>query len=349
MSADLCSNDYLGIADNRSMIKEFFSLIPVEEIMMSSSASRLLSLNQRFHNELENKLSMLYGKSTLLFNSGYHANSGIIPALCSAGNTLIVADKLVHASIIDGIILSRAPHIRYRHNDYEHLESIISAKAPAFENIIVITESVFSMDGDRCDIRRLADIKKRYKNIMLYVDEAHAFGALGPKGMGLSAAGGLIGDIDIVIGTFGKAGASAGAFAVISETIREYLVNCARSFIFSTALPPINCAWTSFVLDKIITMDSEREHLAAISKNLYGFLNKVNGSIKSSSHIVPWVIGDSKRTVSISEKLREMGYTALPIRMPTVPGGTERIRFSLNAALSEEVINQLKTDIARLI
>lgn len=348
MLIDLSSNDYLGIANNHQLTKEFFSVCPVDEIMMSSSASRLLSLNQKYHNELENKLSSLYGKSVLLFNSGYHANSGIIPALC-VGNTLIVADKLVHASIIDGIILSRAPYVRYRHNDYRHLESIISEKGPGYDNIIIITESVFSMDGDRCDVKRLVDIKKRYKNIMLYIDEAHAFGVLGPKGLGLSAAEDLTGDIDIIIGTFGKAGASVGAFALTSETIREYLINCTRSFIFSTALPPVNCAWTSFLLDKITAMDTERKHLAAISTKLYEFFNVINENIKSSSHIIPWVIGDSKKTITISAELRKLGYIALPIRMPTVPKGTERIRFSLNASLSEEVINKLITDIARFI
>lgn len=348
MLIDLSSNDYLGIANNHQLTKEFFSVCPVDEIMMSSSASRLLSLNQKYHNELENKLSSLYGKSVLLFNSGYHANSGIIPALC-VGNTLIVADKLVHASIIDGIILSRAPYVRYRHNDYRHLESIISEKGPGYDNIIIITESVFSMDGDRCDVKRLVDIKKRYKNIMLYIDEAHAFGVLGPKGLGLSAAEDLTGDIDIIIGTFGKAGASVGAFALTSETIREYLINCTRSFIFSTALPPVNCAWTSFLLDKITAMDTERKHLAAISRKLYEFFNVINENIKSSSHIIPWVIGDSKKTITISAELRKLGYIALPIRMPTVPKGTERIRFSLNASLSEEVINKLITDIARFI
>ena len=345
---DMSSNDYLGLAANSEITGEFFSKYPADEIAMSSSASRLLSSNQRYHKELEDKLSKLYGKSALIFNSGYHANSGIIPAI-SNGNTLIVADKLVHASIIDGIILSRAPYIRYRHNDYEHLESIVSGKVSEYENVIIITESIFSMDGDRSDIRKLAGIKKRYENVMLYIDEAHAFGAVGDKGLGLSAAEGLTEDIDIIIGTFGKAGASTGAFAITSGTVREYLINSSRSFIFSTALPPLNCAWTSFLIDRICTMDVEREHLACISAKLYGFLNGINENIKSSSHIVPWVIGDSKRTSAISAELRKMGYAALPIRIPTVPKGTERIRFSLNSSLNGETIDKLITDIARFI
>ena len=236
---DFSTNDYMGLATRVDLREKFFSNEANRLLPMSSSASRLLASCQDEHNRLEQLLEDLYGRPALLFNSGYHANTGIIPALAE-GNTLIVADKLSHASIIDGMVLSRTKFTRFPHNDYNRLEHILGEAEDRYERILIVTESVFSMDGDFSDIERLAEIKRRHKNAMLYIDEAHAFGVTGEYGLGLSRDSAAFPDIDVVIGTFGKAAASAGAFASVTPTVKSYLINKARSFIFSTALPPID-------------------------------------------------------------------------------------------------------------
>ncbi|MEG2402756.1 MAG: 8-amino-7-oxononanoate synthase [Muribaculaceae bacterium] len=345
---DLSSNDYLGIASNAIYVDEFYSKYPITDIAMSSSASRLLTKHQHDYFALEKMLSNLYARDVLIFNSGYHANTGIISALCDK-RTLIVADKLVHASIIDGIILSRATFIRFRHNDYDHLQSILEKEATKYDNVLIISESIFSMDGDKSNLQSLVDIKHLFNNTMLYIDEAHGFGVYGNRGLGLAEEMGLINDIDIIVGTFGKAAASMGAFVVTNNIIKQYLINSARSFIFSTALPPISCAWTKFIIEKIITMDTERIHLAEISSKLYEFINPLNNGIESTSQIVPLVIGDSKKTLFLSEQLKIKGYQALPIRTPTVPKGTERIRFSLNASILNSEIDKLIKDVTNIL
>lgn len=344
---DLSSNDYLGLSQNKSYVEEFFEQINYKNIEMSSVASRLLSLKQKEFYELEDLLSSLYGKSALIFNSGYHANTGVISAIADK-DTLIVADKLVHASIIDGIILSRAQFIRFRHNDYEHLQSIIEKEHSKYERILVVTESIFSMDGDRCDLHRFIDLKNEFRNILLYVDEAHAFGVVGERGLGCCEQENVINDIDIIIGTLGKAAASTGAFVITNSIIKQYLINKSRSLIFSTAIPPINCMWSTFIIKKLLSMSSERENLSALSTYLQNYVNPLNNGIKSDSQIIPLVLGDNELVVRQSEYLYTKGYIALPIRIPTVPKGTERIRFSLNATLKKEDIMGLISTLKNL-
>ena len=239
---DLSSNDYLGLASRPCLQEEFFRREGATSIPLTSSASRLLAGRQREYASLESLLENLYERPVLLFNSGYHANTGLISSLSQAVKTLIVADKLVHASIIDGITLSKAPFTRFRHNDLGHLEKILTKEAGDYGQVIVAVESVYSMDGDRVDIDRLVEMKRRFPNVMLYVDEAHAFGVEGRRGLGLSRSAAGYEEIDVVVGTFGKACASMGAFCAVSRDIRDYLVNRARSFIFSTALPPLTAA-----------------------------------------------------------------------------------------------------------
>lgn len=345
---DLSSNDYLGLASNRQLFQEFLNNTGFEQAAMTSSASRLLSLHQQVYFNLEDYLSKLYGRHALLFNSGYHANSGIIPAVCSK-STLIVCDRLVHASIIDGIILSRTKFVRFRHNDLEHLEEIIKNNRTKYSDILIVTESVFSMDGDLCDLPRLVEIKKQYPGTRLYVDEAHGFGVFGEKGLGLCEYYGLIDEIDIIIGTLGKAGASIGAFAIADADIKDLLINSARSFIFSTMLPPINCAWSKFMIEYIVNMQAQRAHLLDISKLLNEFFISQGYNSDSNSQIVPLIVGNSLTALQLSQHLQQLGYLALPIRTPTVPVGTERIRFSLNANLSTDVINQLISTLKTLL
>ena len=345
---DLSSNDYMSIASNRSFFEEFYNQCDKNDIYMSSSASRLLSQKQKDYDALECLLKDLYKKEILLFNSGYHANTGTISAI-AAGNTLIVADKLVHASIIDGITLSRRDFLRFRHNDITHLRTILSKKASEYDRIIVVAESIYSMDGDICDLNSLVALKEEYPNVILYVDEAHGFGVRGKYGLGIAEESGLISQIDIIIGTFGKAAASTGAFTATSATLKKFLTNKARSFIFSTALPPVSCLWTKFVVEKLTGMDKERKQLLDTSEYLNEKFSAYNGNIRSHSQIVPLITGSSNKAVALSKELLKRGYIALPIRKPTVPEGTERIRFSLNVNFNRTQAEKLYAEVKDII
>lgn len=338
---DLSSNDYLGLAMRPDLQKEFFSRQGSSALPLTSSASRLLAGRQDEYTALETFLSELYGRKALLFNSGYHANTGMVSSIARAAKTLIVADKLVHASIIDGITLSGAQFTRFRHNDLAHLEKILHKEAAAYEQVLVVVESVYSMDGDRADIDALAALKDKFDNLLLYVDEAHAFGVEGERGLGLCRSARRYSDIDIVVGTFGKACASVGAFCAVNDSLHDYLVNRARSFIFSTSLPPLNVEWTRFMIEKFITMDGEREHLRALGQQLTDILTPLSPDFDiTPSHIQPFVTGDPVKAVTLSRQLLELGFKVLPIRVPTVPPGTDRLRISLSAALTADDISR---------
>lgn len=345
---DFTSNDYLGLAGRKELQKEFFARNGATAIPLTSSASRLLSGVQDEYEALESKLGELYGKKALLFNSGYHANAGLISALGDS-KTLILADKLVHASIIDGYKLSDAKMVRFRHNDTGHLEKLLRRMAGDYERVVIVVESVYSMDGDSPDLRAIVGLKKEFGNVMVYVDEAHAFGVCGPKGLGLCVEEGVAADVDVIVGTLGKAGASSGAFAITDGVMRDYAVNCARSFIFSTALPPVCCAWSGFLIDRIAGMDEERRHLKALGEQLRGLLQPLTEGEIVPSYIVPFIVGDSRRAVELSAALREEGIKVLPIRTPTVPAGTERLRISLSASMSEDDVDRLGKALEKLV
>lgn len=338
---NLSSNDYLGLAADSSLREEFLHTLTPNTFLPTSSSSRLLTGNFTVYEELEAELSRLFGtEAALVFNSGYHANTGILPAVSDA-QTLILADKLVHASLIDGIRLSSARCIRYRHNDLPQLERLLKEHHASYRQIIVVTESVFSMDGDEADLAALVRLKRSYDNVLLYVDEAHAFGVRGKQGLGCAEESGTIADIDFLVGTFGKAAASAGAYLVCRKVIREYLVNRMRTLIFTTALPPVNIAWTLFVVRKLAGMGERREHLAHISRTLREALQARGYNCPSTSHIVPMIIGPSADTRLRADALQRHGFYALPVRPPTVPEGTSRIRFSLTADIQEREIEEL--------
>lgn len=338
---NMSSNDYLGLANNEALHQAFFTQYQDQLPALTSSSSRLLTGSFPIYDELESLMAQAFGReSALLFNSGYHANIGILPALADK-KTLIVADKLVHASMIDGIRLAQCEFVRFRHHDYAHLEQILQKNDRTFERIIVVTESVFSMDGDCADLIQLVALKQRYPQVMLYVDEAHAIGVLGEKGLGLAEQQGCINQIDILVGTFGKALGSMGAYVICDQVIRDYLVNKMRPLIFSTALPPFNVAWTHFVFQQLPHLQAERAYLAQLSQHLrQAIVDIFQVPMPSESCIVPYILGDNELTVRTAQRLQQQGYYCLPIRPPTVPRGTSRIRFSLTADMQVAEVEQ---------
>lgn len=339
---DLSSNDYLGLAVRDDLRDAFLDECGGRLPLMTSSASRLLAGSQSSYDRFESLLRDLYGAPALTFNSGYHANTGLVSSLADR-STLVVADRLVHASIIDGIKLSGAPFVRFRHNDYDHLEKILADKGRDYSDILIIAESVYSMDGDRADIGRLVDIKRSTPGALLYIDEAHAVGVEGRHGLGMVEDAGLVGDVDVIVGTLGKALASVGAYAVVSPLIRRFVVNKARSLIFSTALPPANMLWSAFIMERVPSMTAERDRLRSLGRRLAAILR-----LDRSSHIAPLVVGNPHDAVALSARLVDEGFKVLPIRVPTVPPGTDRLRFSLSAALDLHALDRLEKTLERL-
>lgn len=339
---NLSGNDYLGISADTALRSEFLKQLTEESFIPSASSSRLLTGGFPQHEAVEKQLARMFGtEAALVFNSGYHMNLGILPAVADV-HTLVLADKLVHASIIDGIRLSAARCIRYKHSNYVQLEQLLEKHHGEFSRIIIVTESIFSMDGDVADLGRLVALKRRYPGVMLYVDEAHGVGTRGKQGLGCAEEQGCMpGDIDFLCGTFGKALASVGAYVVCSSVIREYLVNKMRTLIFSTALPPVNMLWTHFVLLRLPNMHERREHLTRIGNRLQQALVSRGYDCPAASHIVPMMVGKSADAVLRAEELQRKGFYALPVRPPTVPEGTSRIRFSLTSDITEEDINRL--------
>ncbi|WP_294035724.1 8-amino-7-oxononanoate synthase [uncultured Moraxella sp.] len=337
---NLASNDYLGVASDECLQAEFLAS-QHEYLPLGSSSSRLLTGNFAVYEALEARMSSLFlGRACLLFNSGYHANVGILPAICDA-RTLILADKLVHASIIDGMRLAAANGtkcVRYQHQNFTQLETLIQKyhDEADIERIVIVTESIFSMDGDVTDLPALVRLKASYPKLMLYIDEAHAIGVCGEQGLGCAEVFGCIDEIDLIVGAFGKAMASVGGYVICHEMIKDYLINAMRPLIFSTALPPLNIAWTAFVLDKIITMQSKRARLKQRYEQLIAHIKSLGLECSSDSQIVPIILKDNERTMCATAQLAEQGFFVLGVRPPTVPQNQSRLRICLNSAISDD-------------
>lgn len=337
---NFASNDYLGISTKEFLREEF--LRSYGDTLFSSASARLLTGSSAEYNELEITLSKLFNKeAALIFNTGYQANLGVISSLVGSGD-VVFSDKLNHASIIDGMMLSRGEFFRYKHLDYDNLEKLLKEKRDKYNRAIIVSESIFSMDGDSADIEKLVELKNKY-NCLLMIDEAHAFLSLGKHLSGL----GYGKDIDIITATFGKALGSFGAFCVSNELIISYLINKARSFIFSTSIPPFNIAWSNWLLsEKLEYIKDQKEKLNHLVKAVHALLKLRGIKTPSVSHIIPIIIGDNEKTVSISEKLRAMGYYIPAIRPPTVPNGSSRLRISLTSDTKledfEDVLNIIK-------
>ncbi|MEI7708017.1 MAG: 8-amino-7-oxononanoate synthase [Chlorobium sp.] len=337
---NLSSNDYLGLGDDNELLEGYGRRFRKSSHAMTSSSSRLLTGNHPLYDQLEKALAALYGRqSAMVFNSGYHANIGILPALCNR-HDLVLSDRLNHASIIDGMKIAEAPYQRFRHCDYDHLEELLEGARGRYRQIFIVTESVFSMDGDLADLARLVALKEKY-GAFLIVDEAHGVGVFGERGLGLSETAGMVPQIDIITGTFGKALASTGAYAVMSSLVREYLLNTMRSFIFTTALPPVILGWSLLTLERQASMVSERAALLRLAARLRNELIGRGFDVPGESHIVPVVTGGNDLAVALAARLKDAGFLCMPVRPPTVPEKGARIRISLRSTLSWE-------DIARI-
>ena len=337
---NMSSNDYLGLASNENLRQSFLQQYGDNFPSFTSSSSRLLTGNFPIYTDLEQLIAQRFQReSALLFNSGYHANLGILPALTTT-KSLILADKLVHASMIDGIRLSQCEFFRYRHNDYEHLKSLLEKNAGKFDRTFIVTESVFSMDGDVADLNYLAQLKTQFPNTYLYVDEAHAIGVYGKNGLGIAEQANVIADIDLLVGTFGKALASMGAYVVCDQILKECLINQMRPLIFSTALPPFNVAWTHFIFERLPQFSKERTHLEQLSAFLRQEVEHRTQIMPSQTCIVPYILGENDATLTKAKDLQEQGYYCLPIRPPTVPKDTSRIRLSLTADMTMDEVKQ---------
>ena len=335
---NLSSNDYLGLGDDQPMLAGYIQAFSETDHAMTSSSSRLLTGNHPLYNRLEQALATLYGReAALVFNSGYHANIGMLPAL-SGRHDLVLSDRLNHASIIDGMKIAEAPWQRYRHRNYDHLEELLAGAVDRYRQIFIVTESVFSMDGDLADLARLVALKEKY-GAFLIVDEAHGVGVFGERGLGLCERAGVVQQIDIITGTFGKALASTGAYAVMNSLVREYLLNTMRSVIFTTALPPVILGWSLVTLARQSAMQQEREALLLLAARLREALLERGVNVPGESHIVPVVTGGNNLAVALAATLRGAGFLCMPVRPPTVPEKSARIRISLRSTLQWEDIS----------
>ena len=321
---NLASNDYLGLAGDPRLARA--AAVALDDAGMGAAASRLITGTHRLHVELERSVAdWMQCGGVRLFNTGYAANLGVLTALLRAGD-IVYSDELNHASIIDGCRLARAEIVVFPHRDVAALEAAL-AKGGGRRRIVV-SESLFSMDGDLADVTALAALCRRYDAVLI-LDEAHAIGALGPEGRGVAAASRIV--PTVVIGTFGKALGTFGAFAATTRSIAELLWNRARSFVFSTALPPSIAAATLAALEIVRGREGadRRATLEAHARRFRQLVPAAGGA--SESAIAPILVGDDREVMRRSARILASGVFVQGIRPPTVPVGTARLRVSMGA------------------
>ena len=342
---NLFSNDYLGLSRD-SRLREAVAAALASGLPAASTGSRLLSGNAAIWEELEAEFAGFIGaEAALFFSSGYAANVGLFSALLRPDD-VVFSDQSNHASIVDGIRLSHARKVIFPHLDLNFLEDALGQSSASSGQKFIVVESVFSMDGDRAPLGDLLNLAARF-GAELIVDEAHATGVFGPRGRGLVAAAGGAGRVLATVHPCGKALASAGGFVCCAETLKQYLVNRARSFIFSTALPPYFAAQIRRAVAIVAEADEERRRL----QDLAGFLRRElqRGGFdtgRSDSQIVPVILGGNDTAVHYADELCRAGFAVRPIRPPTVPAGQSRLRLSLNVNLSMENLGKLANVLA---
>jgi 8-amino-7-oxononanoate synthase len=334
------ANDYLGLAKHPALIAAAQRY--TELYGAGATASRLVTGSFEIHQALEARLAAACGReAALLFNSGFQANSTILTALLDR-QSLVLCDRLIHSSLIQGILASGARYQRYRHSDLDDLESrlrVACAASPSASpnRLLIVTETVFSMDGDRSDVAALGELAERYGAI-LYLDDAHALGVLGQDGMGLAVGH----PADLVIGTLGKAFGSFGAFVACSQPLRDYLVNCCPGFIYTTALPPAVIGAIDAALTLMPSLSSARAHLADLAQTLRQQLQQLGYETgASTTQIMPILLGPEAKTLNLAQWLEQQGLLAIPIRPPTVAPGTSRIRLALSSCHRQADLAQL--------
>jgi 8-amino-7-oxononanoate synthase len=338
-AVDFSSNDYLGLACDERLVAA--AAAAVREHGVGAGAARLISGNSPEHEALERELAEFFeADRALTFSSGYAANVGIIPALITRGD-VIFADALNHASLIDGCRLSRAEVHVYPHTDTAVLSTLLDRHRGGARRALIVTDGLFSMDGDVAPMAELAELARRF-DAWTYVDDAHAIGVLGDHGRGTAV------DADITVGTLGKAFGAAGAFVYGSGTLIQYLLNRARSFVFSTAMLPAQAAAARAALRIVIAEPERRESLHANARALRIALSRagVDGDLSATGPIIPVPLGDEARTMNVGAALARSGLLVGAVRPPTVPPGGSRLRITASAAHTRDQIDALGNALA---
>lgn len=337
---NLCSNDYLALAEHPALKAALIEAVTATD-RVASTGSRLLSGHALLWSDLEQEFAQFAGtEAALYFGSGYAANLGVLTALLSKDD-IVFSDALNHASLIDGIRLSGARKFTYPHLDLNALEARLRDASSLPGRKLIITESVFGMDGDIAPVRELVELGERY-GAGLILDEAHATGVHGPAGRGLAAQHGTTGEAVAIVHTCGKALASAGAFVCGSSVLKSHLINSARTFLFSTALPPYIAGQIRAALRLATQMNEQRQALLENARWLRRVLRDAGwNTAASTSQIIPVILGDNEAALGLAEFLQSSGFAARAIRPPTVPAGTSRLRISLTTAIPRDQVERL--------
>jgi 8-amino-7-oxononanoate synthase len=354
---NLSSNNYLGLSYDTVGMEDLIG--QMRSTGIGSTASRLVVGNHPLYVQAEEELARSkQAEAALIFPSGYMANVGIISSVVGRDD-IVYSDRYNHASIVDGIVLSRAKMERYRHNDMDHLEALLK-KADAVgtgtmagsmrkRKKLIVTDTIFSMDGDLAPLMELVELKERY-GAMLMVDEAHSGGVYGPCGEGLSYELGLQDRVDIQMGTFSKAYGCYGAYVVGSDMLKQYLVNKARSFVFTTGLPPMAVASILYSIRAVKAGSERRAHLRENAELVRIGLEAMGlDTLGSRSQIIPALVGDNDSTLKFSQALLETGIAGVAIRPPTVPEGMARVRFTVMATHQKDDLVWALQQIQRLV
>lgn len=342
---NFCSNNYLSLANHPQVIEAVKR--GVEQWGFGTGASRLICGNMAPHEQVQERLAAFFGKeAALVFPTGFMANYAVLGALAEKGD-LIVLDKLVHASIIDGARMSVAAVRTFPHLGYDKLVRLL--ERGGYRRAFIVTDSLFSMDGDKARLAELVEIKRCF-GAVLVVDEAHAFGCVGPGGKGCAAEEGVLDEVDVTVATFSKALGGAGGLVVGDKTMVEVLVNKARSFIYTTAMPAVNCLAALAALDVIEAQPQRQERLTGHGDTLRNRCREAGLDIgRSESYIVPVILGDAAEAVRVSERLWEAGFMVPAIRPPTVAPGSSRLRISLMSEHRREDIEKLCRELDELV
>lgn len=337
---NLISNDYFQLRRHPQVANAAHQA--TKAYGTGTGASPLLSGYMTCHKHLVEKLCAWKGKPAgMLFNTGFMANQAVIKTL-PGKNDLILADKMIHHSVVQSLQQSAAKFKRFHHLDLDHLEELLEKNQKSYETMFVVTETVFSMDGDYPDLNRIVELKRKYPFILI-LDEAHATGVYGPSGGGLAEEAGILDDVDILVGTLGKSLASMGAYVLTnSSTIIDYLVNFSGEFIYSTFIAPASVGAASCAIDLLKQSAEQRRHLRSLGKDFREELVSHGWTTNSyDSQIVPVIIGNAAKTVDLKNYCQERGILLAAVRPPTVPQGTSRLRVSLHAGAKKEQLMEL--------